>query len=268
MKTTLLSLVFVLLFMAGASAQNQPFQMGFGYVFTAPTGGMKQYIRNGNGFVANLAWTAPSQRVSVGFEMNHSVYGQDNSTQDYEFPDGSIVPMNIQVTNSFTNLMGTLRMYARTTGLLRPYAELKGGYANFTTQLLILDPNDMDSCEPVDKELLKKDGTMVYSAGGGIRLDFAALSRHGRPGRHYLDFSMNVLQGGKVNYMNTDAPAQSHQHSTTRANDVQAAFINTQTQVVHKHHVGYVYNSYIQATDMRLGLIFTMGGRRSASAQQ
>jgi len=268
MKTRLLTLTFALLFMAGAYAQNQPFQMGFGYVFTAPTGGMKQNIRNGNGFVSNLYWTTPSQRVSVGFEMNYSVYGQDNSTQDYEFPDGTIAPMNIQVTNSFTNLMGALRLYVRNSGLVRPYAEFKGGYSNFRTQLLILDPNDMDSCEPVDKELLKKDGTMVYSAGGGVRLDLAALSRHGRPGRAYLDFSVNVLQGGKVNYMNTDAPAQTHQRTTPRADEVQAEFINTQTQVVHKHHVGYVYSSYIQATDMRLGLTFSLGGRHAAHVQQ
>jgi hypothetical protein len=146
---------------------------------------------------------------------------------------------------------------------LRPYAEFKAGYSLFTTNLLILDPDDTDSCEPVDTEVLKKEGTMAYSAGGGLRVDLSVMSKNGRPGRSYIDFSVNATQGGRVDYMNTDAPAQSQQHSSQRGNDVEAEFINTQTQVVHKHHVGSVYSSFVQATDFRLGLLFTVGGRRN-----
>jgi hypothetical protein len=267
MKTKFLSLTLPFL-LIGVIAQGQPFQMGMNYVFTAPTGGMKQNIRNGNGFVASLYWTAPTQRVSVGFEMNFSVYGQDMSSQDYTFPDGTIAPMNVQVTNNFANYMGALRLYARNTGLVRPYAEVKAGYANYSTQLLILDPDDTDSCEPVEREILKKDGTMLYSLGGGLRLDLAAMSKHGRPGRAFLDFSVNANQGGRVNYMNTDAPSMAQHRSAPRSNDLEVEFINTDTQVVHKHHVGYVYNSFIQATDVRMGLMFTMGCRRSSQTME
>jgi hypothetical protein len=261
MKTKLLSLAIAICVSAPVLAQDAPLQVGFGYVYTNPTGGMKQYIRQGNGLIANVYWNAPSQRVSVGFEMNFSGYGMETSTQDYEFPDGTIAPMKIQVSNSFTNYTGNLRLYMLTSGLVRPYAEFKAGYASYSTKLLILDPNDLDSCEPVDSEILKKDGTAIYSAGGGVRIDLATLSRHGRPGRAYLDFSSNVMQGGRVSYMNSDAPAQSHLHTTTRSNDLQADFVNTQTQVVHKHHVGYVYESYVQAIDFRVSLQFSMGGR-------
>ena len=266
MKTRLLSLAISFLLVAGANAQDQPFQMGLNYVFTAPSGGMKQNIRNGNGFVASMYWTAPTQRISVGFEMNWSNYGTDISMQDYEFPDGTIAPMNVQVNNNFTNYMGTMRLFARTTGLLRPYAEVKAGYANYTTQLLILDPDDTDSCEPVAREMLKKDGSALYSVGGGLRLDLAAFSRYKTHGRSYLDFSVNAIQGGRVSYMNTDAPQNAQHHSAPRANDLEAEFINTDTQVVHKHHVGYVYDSFIQGTDFRLGLMFSLGCRRPERA--
>ena len=265
MKTKVLTPLFSIVFLVSAFGQGQEFQMGLNYAYTNPTGGMSQHIRQGNGFVWSLHWMAPSQRVSAGFEINWSNYGSDMSTQDYEFPDGTIAPMNIQVNNNFTNYMGSMRLYLLTKGFFRPYAELKGGYADFKTKLVILDPNDLDNCEPVDTEVLKRAGTMVYSAGGGLRMDLAALSKHRRVGRAFLDFSMSAMQGGRVDYMNTDAPAHNSQHTAPRANDeVQAEFINTQTQVTHKHHVGYVYSSFLQATDFRLGLMFTMGCGRNA----
>jgi len=264
MKTKILFSVFSLALVVTAHAQRSEFQVGLNYAYTAPTGGMKQYIRNGNGLVLSAYWTAPSQRVSAGFEINWSNYGSDLSTQDYDFGDGTIAPMNIQVNNAFTNYMGTVRLYLLSTGYFRPYAELKAGYARYSTKLLVLDPDDLDSCEPVDKVLLKEAGTMAYSAGGGIRIDVASMSRHGRPGRAFIDLSLNATQGGRVDYMNTDAPSAVSHHTTTRTNDVEAEFINTQTQVVHKHHVGYVYSSFVQSTDFRLGMSFTMGCGRQA----
>lgn len=262
MKTKILTSVFSIVFLTSALAQE--FQMGVNYAFTNPTGGMKQHIRRGNGVVLNTYWTAPSQRISVGFEINWSQYGSDMSSQDYEFPDGTIAPMNIKVNNGFTNYMGNVRLYLLPTGLFRPYAELKGGYSSFATTLLVLDPDDTDNCEPVDSEVLKREGTMAYSAGGGLRIDLASMSRRARPGRAFIDLSINATQGGRVDYMNTDAPNHSPQHTTPRANDVETEFINTQTQVVHKHHVGYVYSSFMQATDFRVGMMFTMGcGQRT-----
>jgi hypothetical protein len=264
MKTKILFSVFFLALVVTAHAQRSDFQVGLNYAYTAPAGGMKQYIRNGNGLVLSAYWTAPSQRISAGFEINWSNYGSDVSTQDYDFGDGTIAPMNIQVNNSFTNYMGNVRLYLLTTGYFRPYAELKAGYARYSTKLLVLDPDDMDSCEPVDQEILKEAGTMAYSAGGGIRIDVASMSRHGRPGRAFIDLSVNATQGGRVDYMNTDAPSNAQHHTTPRADNVETEFINTQTQVVHKHHVGYVYSSFVQSTDFRLGMSFTMGcGRQT-----
>lgn len=265
MKTRILSSVLSILFAACAYAQGPDLQLGFNYAFTNPTGGMKQHIRFGNGAVMNAYWTAPSQRVSFGFEMNWSQYGSDLSEQEYEFPDGTVAPMNIRVNNGFTNYMGTVRLYLLSKGLVRPYAELKGGYSSFATKLLVLDPDDTDSCEPVDSEVLKREGTMVYSAGGGVRIDLATMSKRAIPGRAFLDLSVNATQGGRVDYMNTDAPQPGPQHNSSRANDVEAEFINTQTQVTHRHHVGYVYSSFVQATDMRIGLLFTMGSVRPSA---
>ena len=48
-------------------------------------------------------------------------------------------------------------------------------------------------------------------------------------------------------------PAQPMPH-----HDVMARFINTQTQVVHEHHVGYVYSNVLSMVEYRLGVIYRM----------
>lgn len=57
--------------------------------------------------------------------------------------------------------------------------------------------------------------------------------------------------------MNTDVPSTHHGSAPpNRTGTVEASFINTQTQVIHKHHVGYVYSSYAQMMDYRLTFSF------------
>ncbi len=74
-------------------------------------------------------------------------------------------------------------------------------------------------------------------------------------GNFYIDLSSNILQGGRVNFMNEDPPQAAGSHNmTTRVEEVTAPFINTQTQVVHAHHVGYLYNTFVQMMDVRLGM--------------
>jgi opacity protein-like surface antigen len=251
-----LSIIFLLLIAIGtAHAQSWSKVFGMNYGFTLPTGGMKQNIRYGNGFGMSLLFTEPSNRLSIGPEFIYGNYGHSKSQQDYEFPDGTTAPMNIIVNNNFINMMATARLNLVVDGPIRPYATAKLGYSLFTTRLNIVDPNDNDSCEPVESNLLTHDGTIIYSAGGGVSIDAAAIFRKAQRGRVYIDVSSTITQGGRINYMNEDAPDPHMSHnSSTRAEEVQARFINTQTQVVHEHHVGYLYNSFVQMVDFRLGL--------------
>lgn len=243
---------------AGATAQSwhdwKP-TLGMNYGFSLPTGGMKPYIRHGNGFSMNLMAEAPSHRIAAGLEFNFTGYGHSKHQEDYTFPDGTVAPMNIVVNNSFTSLMAVTRLYFTVDGPLRPYATFRAGYTWFSTNLSILDPDESDSCHPVESNILSRDGTFAYSAGGGLRVDMGWLFREIEKGHFYIDLSSNILQGGRVNYMNEDAPEPGVSHkSPPRAKEVQGRFINTDTQVVHAHHVGYLYNSFVQMVDFRLGV--------------
>jgi opacity protein-like surface antigen len=227
---------------------------GFNYGFMLPTGGMKQYIRQGHGLSLNLLLDAPSNRVAAGLELNWTGYGRSSSMQDYEFPDGSIAPMEVNVINQIISLMAVTRLYLALDGPVRPYATLRAGYTGFRTDLTIIDPDNGDPCEPLDGYLLSRDGTFAYSAGGGVRVDAAWIFKKAKKGRIYIDLSSNMMQGGRVNYMSEKPPAHNAMTGTSRARDVEARFINTETMVIHPHHVGYMYNSFMQLMDFRLGV--------------
>lgn len=232
-------------------------EWSLGYVYTSPTGKMNQNIERGHGGALDFHLLSPDRKLALGADLNYSIYGFDKTRQQYSFPDGTTADMDIQVSNSFFNLMASSRYYLITGKTLMPYVGLKAGYSWFVTDLNIYDPDDFDSCKPVETDMLQKDGTWVYSLGGGLQVDMSSIFQKLRKEVLFVNLSAFYTQGGTVNYMNTDVP-DGH-HTTTppnRSSDLEAAFINTQTQVVHRHHVGYVYSSYAQMMDFRLTVAF------------
>jgi hypothetical protein len=226
-------------------------EIGLGYTYMAPAGQMQHNIQRGHGFTMDYYIVPNAGRFGIGAEFNYTLYGYSKTRQLYSFDDGTQADMDIVVNNSITTFMLGGRYYLRDASLLRPYVNLKAGYSIFTTDLNIYDPSDWDNCEPIDTELLIKDGTLVASAGAGVQYDLSGLFKRMRSDLLVLNLSVNLTMGGRVNYMNTDAPT--HHHPST--SDVTARFINTQTQIVHDHHVGYVYTSYAEMVDMRAGLV-------------
>jgi hypothetical protein len=165
--------------------------------------------------------------------------------------------MDINVTNSFMNIMASGRYNLLTAKILTPYVGMKAGYSIFSTDLNIYDPDDFDSCKPIESDILQKDGTWIYSLGGGVLYDLSAVFKRLNKGAMSINLSAFYTQGGAVNYMNTNAPDMNHTASPpNRSSDLEAEFINTQTQVIHKHHIGYVYTSFAQMMDYRVTFLF------------
>ena len=253
-----MSLIFIAC-VQSVCAQWSP-EGSMGYSFAAPSGSMMNYIKQGNGIVLDFHMISPNQRFSLGADLNYTIYGFDQSRQQYMFPDGTMAEMDINVTNSFVNLMASGRYNLIIGKKLIPYVGVKAGYSFYRTDLTIYDPDDFDSCHPVETDLLKKDGTFIYSIGGGFKYDVANVFKKMRKEFFYINVSAFYTQGGNVSYMSTDAPmAHSSSSATGNRQDVEAAFLNTQTQVVHKHHVGYVYSSYAQMMDFRISLLLRSG---------
>ncbi|MCU0358026.1 MAG: hypothetical protein MUE95_10640 [Cyclobacteriaceae bacterium] len=227
-------------------------EFGLGYTYMAPMGPMQPYIRQGHGITLDYYVKPRKHPLAYGIELMITEYGFDRTQQAYSFGNGITMPMDIVVSNSITSLMAGTRYNLRQEGRLMPFVTGKIGYAWFTTSLNIYDPNALDDCAPIDSELLLRDGTFVFSPGGGLQYDLSGIFRKMRPDKFLFTLNANLILGRQVNYMNADAP----EHHQPNATDVTARFINTQTQVVHPHHVGNVYQSYMQMMDFRAGFIF------------
>ncbi|MCE2937297.1 MAG: hypothetical protein ACK5V5_12735 [Cyclobacteriaceae bacterium] len=251
MKT---GLVLAALLMATPAFSQWKWQWGMNYVYSNPNGTMGAYIDQAHGFSFDGGMRSPDKRWLLGAEFGYSIYGGDDSRQQYQFSDDSTAEMDVQVTNAFSNLLAVARFYPRPEGVLQPYVQSKIGYSWFRTDLTIYDPNDWDNCAPVEADILKRDGTPIVSVGGGVQWDLSSVFSRLTPGRYYVDFGVNLINGGRVDFMNADGPEPIM--TTGHRTDVQADFVNTQTRVVHQHHVGYLYNSLVSTMDFRLGVTF------------
>jgi hypothetical protein len=239
-------------FCSAVQAQDWGKELGFNYIYVNPLGGMGHIIERGHGGTINYGLVTPDKRFAIGLDLSVAEYGRDKSRQEYTLDDGTVAPMDIIVTNSFVNIMFYGRWYAKTTGPVLPYLSAKAGYTSFSTNLNIYDPDDWDHCEPVDTDVLYNDGTVVGSLGAGVRFDLASVFKKLTVGKFYLESAINLTQGGQVRYMNADAPMP-HHAGMPDADYVMANFKNTETLLVHEHHVGYLYRSPVQMTELRFG---------------
>jgi hypothetical protein len=249
------NLLFIVLTLASFSVLAQKWGKEFGihYLYADPVGGMGRIIARGNGVAMNFGFVKPDNRFAFGVDVSFAEYGRDKSRQQYEMEDGSFAPMDIIVSNSFVNIMAYSRWYLAVKGPVRPFLVGKLGYSAFSTDLSIYDPDDADHCEPVDSDVLYSDGTWVAGAGAGAKFDISTIFKKLRKDKFYFETNINFTQGGQVRYMSEDAEAN-HPHSRIPDSDhVYAKFINTETLLVHEHHVGHLFRSPVQMTELHFG---------------
>jgi hypothetical protein len=244
--------------MCSLSAQRKQ-EVGLGYVYADPIGSMGYNIAHANGFTVNYGLLTLEDRLAVGLDLNYAWYGRDKSRQEYLMDDGSSAPMDIIVNNSFAVFSVYGRWYLKTEGPLLPFITAKLGYAYFATDLNIYDPDDFDHCEPVDTDQLYEDGSFVASGGAGLMFDLSKIFGRLEKNTLHLEASYNLTQGGKVSYMNADAQATPQHHHADESGDVTAEFVDTQTQIVHKHHIGYLYKNPLQMSELKFGLAVRFG---------
>lgn len=240
----------IVLICLAISLSAQTFRdFSIGYTYLCPVGTMQKNIVRSNGFT--MDYMVGSKRLAAGAELSYSIYGHDKSRQVYTFSDGTQADMDIIVNNTISTFSLLGRYYLIEENYFRPFITAKAGYSWFRTDLNIYDPNDWDHCEPVDKDLLLKDGTFTASAGAGMQWDISSTFRKLAPNRFLFTLAAGLVLGGRVNYMNADGPTPHHPPSS----DVRARFIDTRTQVIHEHHVGFVYTSFVELIDLRAGFV-------------
>lgn len=250
--------LIALLMCAAAFAQRflERSESSFQYSFTAPQGSMHRNIERGHGIAISFLKSIRKTPLFIGLEINASQYGSSRTRQTYTFDDGTAADMDIIVGNDFTNAMFSARYYPLSTANVQPYFSGKFGYSLFSTSLSIYDPNDRDHCAPVENDLLQHDGTFVSSLGAGVLTDLSSVFRTLNKNMLLFEIGVNYTRGGRVQYMNANKP-DGPMH--TQPSDVTADFINTQTKIIHAHHVGYLFSSTLEMIEIRAGLVYRFG---------
>jgi opacity protein-like surface antigen len=246
--------IFALAMFFGTTAMAQSWELGTDLSLAQPTGGMTRTMTNAFGATLNFSrnFKAP---FSLGAEVGFGTYGSQKSRQRYTFDDGTVTETDVVVSNDIFNFGITGRYFLRPGKLIDPYLTGRVGIAVFSTTLTIEDPEDEFSCHPLESDVLSKDHTYTASGGAGVRIDFSSIFRKMDAERFYFDLHVMTTQGGNIRYMN----AEMDHAQTMPDRDVTAKFINTQTQVIHEHHVGYVYTSLVNMVEYRFGVVCQLG---------
>lgn len=239
-----------ILFLSASSLCAQSFELGSYANFSQPVGMMSSNMNNAIGLTldASLIFKKP---YALGLEMAFGTYGHEQSRQEYKFDDGTVTETDVNVNNNMASVFLTGKHFLRYNKKVNPYFRGKVGWTWFTTNLTIEDPEDQTSCHPLESDILSRDNTYSFSGGAGVRIDFNSIFKNTEEGRFFFDISIQGTHGGIIKYMNVNM----NPSSGAPDKDVMARFINTQTQVIHEHHVGYVYSSVLNMVDYRLGIV-------------
>jgi hypothetical protein len=251
MKTARILTVVMLL---GFKALAQNWELGSDFALAQPTGSMTRTMNNAFGMTLDMARKFKTP-FAIGGELSFGSYGSQTTRQQYRFDDGTVTETNVIVSNNIFSLNLTGKYFLRNNKLINPYLSAKLGWTWYSTNLTIEDPEDEMSCHPLESDILSRDNTYLGSIGGGLRVDFSSIFRKMESQRFFFDIAVHAIQGGTVRYMNVD-----HDPSQPMPDkDVTAKFINTQTRVIHEHHVGYIYTSLVNMVEYRFGVVCRPG---------
>jgi hypothetical protein len=248
MKT--LRLILPLMFLSTV-LMGQKWEIGMDFNVLQPIGGMQRTMDNAFGVNAFGARNLKGP-FSLGVEFGFNNYGSQTTEQEYFFDDGTSTITDVVVNNNILSINIVGKFFLRNAKKLNPYLTGKVGWSRFSTNLFIEDPEDESGCEPLESDVLYHDETFTASAGAGIRLDMSTLFSKMSSDVFFLDLSFLTMRGGAVNYMNVDIDPS----KPAPAKDVMAKFINTDTMVIHEHHVGHVYTGLVDMFQYRLGFVF------------
>ncbi|MFI5203328.1 MAG: hypothetical protein ACHQF2_02440 [Flavobacteriales bacterium] len=247
--------------------QTSNAQFGFNSYYQFSTSAMPQ-LKIANGCGIDMFSSIKKSKYSLGISYSMGVYGYKHEPLEFITSDGTTLSTFIDVTNSFQNVSFYQRYsFGTFSGILRPFIDARLGWNFFRTVLVIEDPEDESSCEALVKDVLHNSNNWAVYGGGGVDVKLNGLIFkdnyiEGNSGC-YFTLTFGYALGGTVSYMNVDGNAivsgphnGTHQHDTegnTTITPYYTPFINTQTQVVHEHHTGYVYTSPVRMFQVSAG---------------
>lgn len=176
-----------------------------GLAISIPRGELDENTDTGFGFAGSYTYALTDNRaVGLGGSISFLTYG----STERRVPLSPTIPnirVDVETSNNMGFLQGMLQIKAPTGGV-KPYGQLTGGLAWFSTTTTLRDTR-------FDREILsdtnQSDATWVVGAGGGLQVRVwtgQAAPTQGNepprpPARAYVDVGARYLRGGEVEYL-------------------------------------------------------------------
>ena len=258
MKTLFL---FLSLFLIGKSFCQQS-RIGFFVPIDLPVKSSmpKMSTVGGIGFTGSYSpfFHAP---VSLELKANIGGYGSRTISQTYQFDDGSQTITDVTYSSGMNKLLvGSKIMICGDYRAVRGYITPQIGTARFRSRIAIADPADSDACHPLDTDIRQKDRGWIYGGEIGAEIILSRLlpNRVSDEG-HTLFFSASYLRGFdhfeyvNVKYMTDEVHTTMVTHTTA---DLNAEFINLNTNNIHEHKVAEVYHTPFEMIGLQFGYVY------------
>lgn len=260
MKKIVFFIILIITSSLNAQDAQKKFELLAGYNMGVPTGDLGFYIRQGHGFtLQGMFKPTPNFPLWIGGNFDMIVYGSKKTPQQYVFPDNTVANVDVNVNSSIISYQLALKYPFPVKSLIEPYAMLRMGGSTFSTDLYIDDPRYEDECVPLEQDHLHSSSTFNVTPALGSKIYISKTKSF------YIDFSAGYTIGGEVSFMNPTLgedmsnPAHHHtQQGNSEATPYYVDFINRRTQVIHKHHVGNIYQSTFQMMNLKLGIGFNL----------
>ena len=245
------------------SGVNAKTEWNMGYHAAIPLGEMGTYASTVHSFAMGGYYRLPAShgRADVGIELVTGSYASFTRTQVFGM-NGVETPVQVQYNSNVTMTSAVFRYHYLRTNNLTAFAALKGGFAGFSSKILIEDPEDADGCKPLDENKLISDYTWTAGVRTGANLDMHSLIKKMPKQSFFLQTYVGYVQGGNVDYINikntTTDDHTAHSHAATTADGgrpVDVRFVNLQTGTQHSHEVARVYTSPVQFLECGVSMV-------------
>jgi len=246
------------------SANCQQWKFANSYSLGIPKQDMGKNIQPAHSLQVGVLYQLPGalKRLSAGFEVGIGMYANKRIDQTFQFDNNTstVLPVDYSSNVFNANIQARFNLLCDKNFII-PYINAKGGLYNFYSSVYIGDPEDDGGCHALEQENIINDKTMYWSAGGGLQIDPAIISKNKHSGRVIIDISANTIRGGTLNYINTKHLLDAQYISDPDGKPLNVEFINVSTQSIHEHTVAQVYTSPLRMLEFRAGITVKLGDK-------
>jgi len=256
--------IFTLLLMSFVVVAHAQFDLGMNYMYSSPKGILGQNIQPVHSVViSGTGRLNANPQFFLGGEISFGTYANQKQPQTYISPeDGLATTTDVDFSSNIYNYHVVAGYNLTHCTAVVPYVNMKIGASSFNTNIVIQDPEDHDSCSPLDEENVFRDAAFSAGAGAGLKIDASAIFKRADKGSWWFDFSADYLWGTSLDYINVKYlnPAEPGPNDFVRA--VSAKFVHLHSQHIHEHQIAQVYTSNISLLNFKVGVVKTFGGCR------